>query len=183
MGPLADCRELYADTPYPCQTVVALPAMTTVCIATVHGADVATTTTGFPGSSHDSVTYAYGSKILNGWFTGWACPRQCICRFGEALEGKFRDYAARCRRQREHPGWRTLSNRDLHIVSGSTDDDIALIDVSSRGLNSKQVKTILERADITANKNPIPGDSPRLPEWTGVRLGQNGRFAHIRTMR
>ncbi len=46
-----------------------------------------------------------------------------------------------------------------------------LLDVSSRGLSGKQAETLLEKANITANKNPVPNDSPRPADWVGLRLG------------
>ena len=65
----------------------------------------------------------------------------------------------------------TLADRGVRIVSGGTDTHIVLLDLSSKGLNGKQVEDVLARANITSNKNPIPGDSPRPAEWVGMRLG------------
>lgn len=65
----------------------------------------------------------------------------------------------------------TLQNRGLRIVSGGTDTHLVLVDLSSKGITGKRAEVVLERADITANKNAIPNDSPRPPEWVGLRLG------------
>ena len=60
----------------------------------------------------------------------------------------------------------TLADRGVRIVSGGTDTHIVLLDLSSKGLNGKQVEDVLARANITSNKNPIPGDSPAVPpKW------------------
>ncbi|MGB0902137.1 serine hydroxymethyltransferase [Halocynthiibacter sp.] len=65
----------------------------------------------------------------------------------------------------------TLQNRGLRIVSGGTDTHLVLVDLSSKGITGKRAEVVLERANITANKNAIPNDSPRPPEWVGLRLG------------
>jgi len=94
---------------------------------------------------------------------------KAIC-LGEALLPSFRDYSrqvianARCLAD-------TLTARGVRIVSGGTDTHIVLLDLSTKGLTGKRAETVLERADITSNKNAIPNDSPRPPEWVGLRLG------------
>ena len=65
----------------------------------------------------------------------------------------------------------TLQARDIRIVSGGTDTHLVLLDLSQKGITGKRAETVLERADITTNKNAIPNDSPRPPEWVGLRLG------------
>ena len=65
----------------------------------------------------------------------------------------------------------TLSGRGVRIVSGGTDTHLVLLDLSTKGITGKRAETILERANITTNKNAIPNDSPRPPEWVGLRLG------------
>ena len=65
----------------------------------------------------------------------------------------------------------TLQKRGLRIVSGGTDTHLVLVDLSPKGITGKRAEAVLERANITANKNAIPNDSPRPPEWVGLRLG------------
>lgn len=94
---------------------------------------------------------------------------KAIC-LGEALQPAFRDYAAAvCTNARALA--ETLIERGIRIVSGGTDTHLVLLDLSSKGLTGKQAETVLERANITSNKNAIPNDSPRPPEWVGLRLG------------
>lgn len=94
---------------------------------------------------------------------------KAVC-LGEALLPAFADYAAAvCSNAKALAG--TLSERGVRIVSGGTDTHIALLDLSSKGLTGKQAESVLERANITSNKNAIPNDSPRPPEWVGLRLG------------
>ena len=64
-----------------------------------------------------------------------------------------------------------LQTRGLRIVSGGTDTHLVLVDLSPKGITGKRAEAVLEQAGITANKNAIPNDSPRPPEWVGLRLG------------
>lgn len=94
---------------------------------------------------------------------------KAIC-LGEALQPDFKTYAAKVQSNARTLA-QTLFNRGIRIVSGGTDTHLALLDLSTKGLTGKRAETVLERADITANKNAIPNDSPRPPEWVGLRLG------------
>lgn len=68
-----------------------------------------------------------------------------------------------------------LVKRGYEIVSGGTDNHLFLVDLTkSKGLKDmagEEASTILEKANITVNKNAIPND-PRKP-WdpSGVRIG------------
>lgn len=94
---------------------------------------------------------------------------KAIC-LGEALRPDFKTYATAVQNNA-----RTLAaaliERGIRIVSGGTDTHLVLLDVSSKGIVGKQAERVLERANITANKNAIPNDSPRPPQWVGLRLG------------
>lgn len=88
----------------------------------------------------------------------------------EAMSEDFRDYAAQVVTNARTLA-ATLSGRGIRIVSGGTDTHLVLLDLSSKGLTGKQAERVLEAANITSNKNAIPNDSPRPPEWVGLRLG------------
>jgi glycine hydroxymethyltransferase len=94
---------------------------------------------------------------------------KAVC-LGEALQDDFKVYATQVKANARALA-ETLIDRGVRIVSGGTDTHIVLVDLSSKGLIGKQAEDLLSRANITANKNPIPGDSPRPPEWVGMRLG------------
>jgi glycine hydroxymethyltransferase len=94
---------------------------------------------------------------------------KAIC-LGEALTREFKDYAAQVKSNAAALA-AALQKRGLRIVSGGTDTHLVLVDLSPKGISGKRAETVLERADITANKNAIPNDSPRPPEWVGLRLG------------
>ena len=94
---------------------------------------------------------------------------KAVC-FGEALTPDFKVYAKQVVANAKALA-KTLAARGIRIVSGGTDTHIVLLDLSSKGLNGKRAEDILARANITTNKNPVPNDSPRPPEWVGLRLG------------
>ncbi|MFB2605368.1 serine hydroxymethyltransferase, partial [Rhizobium phaseoli] len=96
---------------------------------------------------------------------------KAIC-LGEALRDDFKLYARQVVANAKVLA-ETLADRGVRIVSGGTDTHIILLDLSSKGLFGKQAETLLAKANITSNKNPIPGDSPRPPEWVGMRLGSS----------
>lgn len=94
---------------------------------------------------------------------------KAVC-LGEALRPDFKLYARQIKANARALA-QTLIERGVRIVSGRTDTHIVLVDLSSKGLIGKQAENLLARANITANKNAIPNDSPRPPEWVGMRLG------------
>ncbi|KKZ89531.1 serine hydroxymethyltransferase [Rhizobium phaseoli] len=96
---------------------------------------------------------------------------KAIC-LGEALRDDFKLYARQVVANAKVLA-ETLADRGVRIVSGGTDTHIILLDLSSKGLLGKRAETLLAKANITSNKNPIPGDSPRPPEWVGMRLGSS----------
>jgi len=65
----------------------------------------------------------------------------------------------------------TLISEGFQVVSGGTDNHLLMLDVRSAKLTGKVAEHVLQLADITTNKNMIPGD-PESPFVTsGLRLG------------
>ncbi len=109
----------------------------------------------FPGAIGGPLMHAIAAKAV---------------AFGEALEPGFVDY-----------GRRTIANaqalagafvqKGYAVVSGGTDNHLCLVDLRSKGATGKEAEAWLGLADITVNKNMVPGD-PESPFVTsGVRLG------------
>jgi glycine hydroxymethyltransferase len=90
--------------------------------------------------------------------------------FREALQPSFAVYARQTVANAQALAEALLA-RGIRLVSGGTDNHLVLMDMRSKGLTGKAGEALLQRADITTNKNMIPGD-PESPFVTsGVRLG------------
>ena len=89
---------------------------------------------------------------------------------GEALTPEFKAYqhqiilnAAALAEEFEAQG--------LRLVSGGTDNHLMIVDVMSRGKTGAEVQELLDRANITANKNAIPFDTLPVRQTSGMRFG------------
>lgn len=63
-----------------------------------------------------------------------------------------------------------LIDRGYDLVSGGTDNHLALVDLKSKGVKGAQVERVCELANISLNKNTVPGDKSALMP-SGIRLG------------
>ncbi|GMM33461.1 glycine hydroxymethyltransferase [Saccharomycopsis crataegensis] len=63
-----------------------------------------------------------------------------------------------------------LLSKNLNLVSGGTDNHLILIDLRSRNIDGARVEAVLERINIAANKNTVPGDKSALFP-SGLRVG------------
>ena len=90
--------------------------------------------------------------------------------FGEVLQPAFKTYAAQVVRNAKVM-CEALAGRGYALVSGGTDTHLLLVDLRSKNLTGKAAEEALQRADITVNKNTVPGD-PQSPFVTsGIRIG------------
>ena len=64
-----------------------------------------------------------------------------------------------------------LEAEGARIVSGGTDNHLLLVDLTSFGVTGKEAEQVLDRANITVNKNAIPFDSRSPLVTSGIRLG------------
>jgi glycine hydroxymethyltransferase len=90
--------------------------------------------------------------------------------FKEALEPGFKAYqkqvVANAKAMAE-----VFVQRGHKLVSGGTDDHLFLLDLVDKQLTGKAADAALGKANITVNKNAVPGD-PQSPFVTsGIRLG------------
>jgi glycine hydroxymethyltransferase len=89
---------------------------------------------------------------------------------GEALQPGFKDYAAQVVKNAQAMAEAFLA-KGFRLVSGGTDNHLVLLDMRSKSLTGKAAEAALQHADITTNKNMIPGD-PESPFVTsGLRIG------------
>ena len=109
----------------------------------------------FPGSQGGPLEHIVAAKA--------------IC-FKEAMGEEFRAYQRQIVKNAAVLA-DTLSAGGVRLVSGGTDNHLMMADVMSKGHTGAEVQDMLDRANITANKNTIPYDAqpPRLA--SGVRFG------------
>jgi glycine hydroxymethyltransferase len=64
-----------------------------------------------------------------------------------------------------------LGKKDFRIVSGGTDNHMVLVDLTSKKISGKEASQLLEKVNITINKNLIPYDPLPPAQASGIRLG------------
>ena len=90
--------------------------------------------------------------------------------FAEALRPEFAEYQRQTIRNAQAMA-EAFVERGYAVVSGGTDNHLALVDLRSKGCTGKEAEAWLGEADITVNKNMVPGD-PESPFVTsGIRVG------------
>lgn len=65
----------------------------------------------------------------------------------------------------------SLKGHGFDIVSGGTDNHLALVDLRPKKLTGNVAEIALEEANITCNKNGIPFDPEKPTITSGIRLG------------
>lgn len=94
---------------------------------------------------------------------------KAVC-LGEALRPSFQKYAAQVKANAAALA-EALAAAGIRIVSGGTDTHLVLLDLSPLEITGGEAETLLDEADITSNKNPIPFDAVNPAKWVGLRLG------------
>ncbi len=92
--------------------------------------------------------------------------------FGEALDPTYKDYQTQVKKNAAALAAAFIS-LGYKVVSGGTDNHLMLLDLRPKfpELTGKVAEKVLEKADITTNKNMVPFDS-RSPFLTsGIRVG------------
>ena len=109
----------------------------------------------FPGSQGGPLMHVVAAKA--------------VC-FKEALEPEFKTYMQQVVKNAKVM-CKTIMDRGIDVVRGSTDNHIVLMDLRSREITGKDSEAALGKANITVNKNTVPND-PQSPFVTsGIRLG------------
>ena len=91
--------------------------------------------------------------------------------FREALRPEFRDYARQVVANAQALA-HSLMARGFDLVSGGTDNHLILMDLRKRAdLSGKVAEEALGRANITVNKNTVPGEQRSPFVTSGIRLG------------
>ena len=59
----------------------------------------------------------------------------------------------------------------IKVISDGSDNHLLLLDVTSIGLTGKKAEEILDKINITVNKNTIPGETNSMNVASGIRIG------------
>jgi glycine hydroxymethyltransferase len=65
----------------------------------------------------------------------------------------------------------TLAELGARVVSGGTDNHLALVDVSPLGVTGTEAEQLLDEVGITVNKNQVPFDPLPANTSSGIRVG------------
>ena len=109
----------------------------------------------FPGSQGGPLMHVVAAKA--------------VC-FKEAMSQEFKDYQFQVVKNAKALA-ETLAAGGVRLVSGGTDNHLMLADVMSMGVTGRDMQELLDRANITANKNAIPFDEQPPHLGSGVRFG------------
>ena len=91
--------------------------------------------------------------------------------FYEALQPSFKLYQEQILKNAKAMANR-FKEKGIKVISNTTENHMLLIDVkSSFSLTGKEAEDILEKINITTNKNSIPNDSEPKDVTSGIRLG------------
>jgi glycine hydroxymethyltransferase len=90
--------------------------------------------------------------------------------FGEALSDSFGEYAVQVQKNAKVMA-QAFVDKGYSVISGGTDNHLALIDLRPKGLTGRLAENTLIKADITVNKNMVPFDDATAMTTSGMRVG------------
>ena len=94
---------------------------------------------------------------------------KAVC-FKEALEPEFKVYQKQVLKNSTAMS-SEFAKLGYRIVAGGTDTHLFLLDLTNKNITGKDAATVLDRANITVNKNLIPYDTKSPFVASGVRIG------------
>ncbi len=90
--------------------------------------------------------------------------------FKEALSPEFKEYQKQVIKNAKVLA-ETLMKNNVRVVSGGTDNHLILLDLTNLNITGKDAEKILEKVNITVNKNGIPYDIQSPFITSGIRIG------------
>lgn len=90
--------------------------------------------------------------------------------FKEALEPGFKDYSKQVRANARAMA-EEFTKLGVKLVSGGTDNHLLLVDLGTEGRTGKEMEELLGLANITVNKNTVPGETRSPFVTSGIRIG------------
>lgn len=150
-------------------------------LSPVHYADIVTSTThktlrgprgGLILTNNEDIIKKINKTIFPGIQGGplmhvIAAKGQC---FYEAMQDSFKEYMSQVLKN-VSVMCKIFSESGIKIVSGGSDNHLLLLDVTSIGLTGKEAEEVLDKINITVNKNTIPGENNSMSVASGIRIG------------
>ena len=96
-----------------------------------------------------------------------AAKAQCYL---EAQEDSFKQYVMDVVDNAKEMA-KTFEENGLPVLTGGTDSHIILIDLSKSKYSGREAADLLEKRNITVNKNGVPNDPRSFIETSGIRIG------------
>ena len=109
----------------------------------------------FPGSQGGPLQHVIAGKAV---------------AFAEAMRPEFKDYIHQIIVNMKAMGEAMVAG-GLRLVSGGTDNHLALVDLTAADVTGKDAESILETVGITVNKNAIPNETRPPSVASGIRVG------------
>jgi glycine hydroxymethyltransferase len=109
----------------------------------------------FPGSQGGPLQHVIAGKAV---------------AFEEALRPEFKDYAHQIVANMKAMG-EAMVEGGLRLVSGGTDNHLALVDLTAADVTGRDAEQMLEQVGITVNKNSIPNETRSPFVASGIRVG------------
>jgi glycine hydroxymethyltransferase len=109
----------------------------------------------FPGTQGGPLEHIIAAKAIS---------------FGEILSDEFTGYAKQIIANSQAMA-KAFVDKEYQIISGGTDNHLMLIDLRNKNISGKKAENVLEKADITINKNMVPFDDKSAFVTSGIRVG------------
>ena len=109
----------------------------------------------FPGTQGGPLEHVIAAKAVS---------------FGEILSEEFTAYSKQIITNAQAMA-KAFVNKGYELISGGTDNHLMLIDLRNKNITGKKAQEILDRAQITLNKNAVPFDDKSPFVTSGIRVG------------
>lgn len=89
----------------------------------------------------------------------------------EAAAPEFKTYSEQVLKNMQAMVEIFVATPEMRVISGKSENHLALLDVTGFGLTGKEAEQILDAVSITVNKNAIPFETKKPSETSGIRIG------------
>jgi len=90
--------------------------------------------------------------------------------FKQNLDSSWKDYAKQIKANAKAME-EALREYNFKMVSDGTDNHLLLIDLTNKNINGAQAQDLLDKVNITTNKNTIPNEKLSSQVTSGLRIG------------